>query len=145
MRSLAAVVTLILFTLLTPSSRVQGQDKPTGEKQKIEALIQHVEELKDAKFVRNDAEYDAKAAATFLRRKWKSNEAEIKTAKDFIDKAAWVSSTSGKPYTIRFKGGKEMKSGEYLHAELKKLEKSSDKGEQLKKQFVAQASSFVDE
>jgi len=54
-----------------------------------------------------------------------SNETEIKTAKDFIDKAASVSSTSGKPYLIRVKGSKEVKSGDYLHAELKKLEKSS--------------------
>ena len=28
---------------------------------------------------------------------------------------------SGKAYTIRFKDKKEMKSGEHLHAELKKL------------------------
>ena len=110
-------MTLILLALWTPSSRVEAQDKPAAEKDKIEALIKHIEGLKDTKFVRNDTEYDAATAATFLRRKWKSNEAEIKTAKDFIDKAASVSSTSGKPYLIRVKGSKEVKSGDYLHAE----------------------------
>jgi hypothetical protein len=102
---------------------VQAAEKPKTEKQKIEALIKHVEELKDAKFVRNDTEYDAKTAARFLRGKWEANEDEIKTAKDFVEKAASVSSTTGKPYLIRFKEGKEVKSGEYLLDELKKLEK----------------------
>jgi hypothetical protein len=103
---------------------VHAQDKPTTEKQKIEALIKHVEELKDARFVRNDTEYDAKTAARFLRGKWEANAASIKTAKEFIEKAASVSSTTGKPYLIRFKDGRQIKSGEYLLTELKRLEKS---------------------
>ena len=118
-----ALVVLALIHLVTGPPQ-QPQDKES-EKKKIEALIKHVEELKDAKFVRNDKEYDAKTAGAFLRGKWDAKKAEIKTALDFIDKAASVSSTSGKPYVIRFKDGKETKSAEYLGAELKKLEKSS--------------------
>jgi hypothetical protein len=121
-RILATTVGLALF-LSASLNAVQAQEKPTTEKQKIEALIKHVEELKDAKFVRNDTEYDAKTAARFLRGKWEANEAGIKTAKDFIEKAASVSSTTGKPYMIRRKDGQKMKSAEYLLAELKKLEK----------------------
>lgn len=98
------------------------EEKPATEKQKIEALIKHVEGLKDAVFVRNGSEYSAKNAAKFLRGKWDSNKAKIKTAKDFIEKAASESSTSGKPYLIRFKDGKETKSGAYLTAELRKIE-----------------------
>jgi hypothetical protein len=116
----AGVVVLILG--LGPLV-AQAAEKPKTEKQKIEALIKHVEELTDAKFVRNDSEYDAKTAARFLRGKWEANEDEIKTAKDFVEKAGSVSSTTGKPYLIRFKEGKEVKSGEYLLDELKKLEK----------------------
>ena len=104
-----------------------ADEKNLSEKQKIEALITHIEELKDASFVRNGTEYDAKTAATFLRRKWKSNESAIKTARDFIQKVASVSSTSGKPYMIRRKNGKESKSGEYLLAELKKIEAPAEK------------------
>lgn len=121
-RFLATSVGLTFF-LAIALDRVPGQEKLT-EKQKIEALIKHVEQIKDAKFVRNDTEYDAKTAATFLRRKWEANERDVKTAKDFIEKVASVSSTTGKPYMIRLKDGKEMKSGEYLLGELKKLEKS---------------------
>src|SRR4051812_34506232 len=93
------------------------------EKQKIEALIKHIDELKDAKFIRNGAEHDAKAAAKFMRVKWERADSEIKTARDFIDKLATTSSTSGKPYLIRLKDGKDQKLGEYLTAELKKIEK----------------------
>ena len=103
-------------------------DAPAAEKEKIEVLIKHVEGLTDAKFVRNGQEYDAKTAARFMRGKWDANDDEIKTAKDFIEKAASESSTTGKPYLIRFKDGKEVKSREYLLAELKKLDpKSGDK------------------
>jgi hypothetical protein len=124
-RTLATGVGLALV-LLTTRIPASAQEKPTTEKQKIEALIKHVEEMKDAKFVRNGTEYDAKAAAKFLRGKWEANAATIKTAKDFIEKAASVSTTTGKPYLIRPKSGQEMKSGEYLLAELKKLEKPSE-------------------
>lgn len=114
-----------LLSLSSPAM-LKAQDKKLTEKEKIEALIKHVEELKDAKFVRNDQEYEAKTAARFLRGKWEANEEKIKTAKEFIDQVATASSTTGKPYLIRFKNGKEHKSGAYLHEELKKLEK--DKG-----------------
>jgi hypothetical protein len=96
--------------------------KPLSEKEKIEALIRHVEGLQDAVFVRNGSDYDAKTAGKFLRGKW-DKESAVKTARDFIDKVASVSSTSGKAYLIRFKDGKEVKSGEYLSRELEKLEK----------------------
>src|SRR5215207_4607467 len=99
-----------------------------SEQRKIEALIKHVENLKDAKFVRNGAEHDAKTAVRFLRGKWDANKADIKTATDFIDKAATKSTTTGKPYVIRFKDGKETPSADYLRAELKKLEAGGTKG-----------------
>jgi hypothetical protein len=111
-------VNAIFLALVLTAARGQGP----GDRQKIEGLIKHIEGLKDAKFVRNDTEYDAKTAATFLRRKWQ-RDSSVKTAADFVDKVASVSSTSGKPYLIRFKDGKETKSGDYLRAELKKLDK----------------------
>lgn len=111
--------TAILFGTIT---RLVADENPKSEKEKIEGLIEHIANLQDAKFVRNGAEYDAKTAAKFLRGKWESNASEIKTAADFIEKAASVSSTTGKPYLIRFKDGKETKSGEYLLQQLKRLE-----------------------
>lgn len=112
-----------LLGVVVISTALFADEKPATEKQKIEALIKNIEGLKDAKFVRNDREYDAQAAGKFLRGKWSANESDIKSAVQFIDKAASVSSTTGKPYKIRFKDGKEIKTGDYLRAELKKLDK----------------------
>jgi hypothetical protein len=124
----AAALILLLLPVATPPC-ARADDRPVGEKAKIEALIKHIESLKDAVFVRNGREYDAKTAARFLRGKWDSVEDEVKTAKDFLDKAASVSSTTGQAYLIRFKDGREMKSGDYLLQELKKLEAAPrDKG-----------------
>jgi hypothetical protein len=112
------LVPLILSALLCLSWAAT----PPAEKQKIEALIAKVEGLQDARFIRNGTDYDAKNAAKFLRGKWSANEKEISTAKDFIAKAGTASSTSGKPYLIRFKDGRETACADYLKAELAKLE-----------------------
>ena len=89
------------MTLVTVSF-VHAQNLSAAEKQKIEALIKQVGELKDAKFVRNGSIYEPAIAVRFLRGKWDTKEAEVKTVRDFIDKVATKSGTSGKPYLIRF-------------------------------------------
>ena len=117
------LILIFAFTLASGGlSFVQAQTLPNSEKQKIEALIKQVANLKDAKFVRNGSAYNADSAATFLRRKWEANESEVKTARDFIDKVASFSGTSGKPYLIRFKDGGEIKSRDFLLAQLKNLD-----------------------
>jgi hypothetical protein len=114
----------LLITLLvvgkSATSRAAGISE--AEKAKIEALLAVIAGLPDAEFVRNGKTYDAKTAATFLRRKWGANEDDIATATDFISKAATGSGTTGKPYLIKKKDGTEVKCGEFLTAELKKLE-----------------------
>lgn len=121
-RTLVAAIVVIVSAW----SRGGCADEPRTETQKIEALISHIEELKDAKFVRNGVEYDSKTAAEFLRSKWKTHKKEIKTAEDFIEKAASRSSTSGKPYLIRRKDGGETPSGEYLKKRLEAMEVQRD-------------------
>src|SRR5262249_30034719 len=95
----------------------------SSETQKIETLIQHVAEMNDAEFIRNGSAYSSTAAAKFLRLKWRANHSEVKTARDFIDKVASGSGTSGKPYMIRFKDGSVVESRDFLLAVLEKLEK----------------------
>ena len=117
-------LTLLLAFVLAGSglSMVQAQILPSPEKQKIETLIKQVANLKDAKFLRNGSAYNADSAAVFLRRKWEANASEVKTARDFIDKVASFSGTSGKPYLIRFNDGEKIKSRDFLLAQLKKLD-----------------------
>ena len=109
-----------IFAVILPSF-VRAQSGPATERQKIEALIEQLGNLKDAKFVRNGSTYEAATAIRFLRRKWEANDAKVKTARDFIDKIASVSSSSEKPYLIRFKDGREINSREYLNSALDKI------------------------
>jgi len=122
MRFSKFVIFLVLALGLASSSFVHAQALLTAERQKIEALIRYVGGLKDAQFVRNGSSYEVSTAVRFLRGKWEANDAQVKTARDFIDKVASFSGTSGKPYLIRFKDGKEIPSREFLAAELRKME-----------------------
>ncbi len=99
--------------------------QPMDDKAKIEALLSHVGSLTGAVFIRNGTEYDAATAVKFLRRKWQANQAEIKTAPDFIKKAASFSSTTGKPYLIRLSDGVATPCAAYLTKQLGLLEASS--------------------
>ena len=113
-----ALVSLLLFG----SQFAHAAFASAGETQKIEALIRDVRNLKDATFIRNGSAYNSKSAAIFLRRKWQANQPEVRTARDFIDKVASFSGTSGKAYLIRFKDGTEIHSRDFLMARLKTLE-----------------------
>jgi len=121
-----SAIMLLVIALVVPLG-VPAAEKPATEKEKIEALIRNIENLKGATFIRNNSDYDAKTAAKFLRGKWRAHEKEVKTATDFIDKVATVSGTSGKPYMIRFKDARDVKCADYLKDELKKLEKDKPK------------------
>ncbi len=112
-----ALIVAALFPLT-----VLAQSSPAPEKQKIETLIKEVGDLKDAKFIRNGWTYDVSTATRFLRGKWEANDTAVITARDFIDRVASVSGTSGKPYLIHFNDGREVKSRDFLLAELKKIE-----------------------
>ena len=115
-------LTVMFFLLLAAPSFLHAQNLPAAEKQKIEALIKQIGALKDAKFIRNGSTYEPATAVRFLRGKWDANASGVESARDFIDKIASMSGTSGKPYLIRFKDGKEIHSREFLLGELKKIE-----------------------
>jgi hypothetical protein len=120
--TLTSLTRPLLSVILLITVATHAQTLPTTERQKIEALIKYVGGLKDAHFIRNGSSYDVSTAVRFLRGKWESNDAQVKTARDFIEKVASVSGTSGKPYLIRLKDGKEIPSREFLAAELQKIE-----------------------
>ena len=112
-----SILAIIFVGLANAAQKLSGP-----EKQKIEALIQAVESLKEARFVRNGSAYSADSAGYFLRRKWQANESNVGTARDFIDNVASFSGTSGKPYLIRFKDGAEIPSREFLLGVLARLD-----------------------
>ncbi len=93
-----------------------ASDIPRAQREAIEAVLAHVAALKDSSFIRNGKAYDAAAAATFLRRKWESRAGSVTNVADFIARIASESSTSGKPYRIRFADGRETDCGAYLES-----------------------------
>jgi hypothetical protein len=121
-RAFVGLSLVLFFLAAVDPTMLIAQSLPLAEKQKIETLIKQVGDLKDATFVRNGSSYRADNAVTFLRLKWQANDARVKTARDFIDKVASFSGTSGRPYLIRFKDGKEIKSQDFFLAELKRIE-----------------------
>ena len=125
MRSLRTVVTGCGVLLVVMALAGHAAELPASEQRKIEALIQHVETLTEAVFMRNNQAYPAKTVAQCLRGKWRGTLDDITTAQDFIAKVASVSSTTGQPYRIRFPDGHEVLSGDYLRTVLQQLEQPS--------------------
>lgn len=112
---------LLLFVLLGTVSLAATAVTPTASVQ-IDGLLASIGGLRDAVFVRNGSEYDAVTAEKFLRAKWARRREQIHSAAEFIEQVASVSSTSGQPYRIRFKDGREVTSSDFLRAELARLE-----------------------
>lgn len=86
-RNMSRLTVLLLALLVTPSF-LHAQNLPACEKLKIEALLKHVGDLKDATFIRNASSYEPATAVRFLRGKWDANKTEVRTARDLIDKVA---------------------------------------------------------
>lgn len=94
---------------------------PVEEAARIEALIDAVQRMAGAAFIRNGRAYDSATAAEFLRRKWQARASQIASAEDFIEKAASVSSTSGRPYIIRLEDGREILCSAFLRNTLEAI------------------------
>ncbi len=77
-------------------------------------------EQSGCEFFRNGTWYDAPQAQAHLRGKFDvlSASDQIKTAEDFIEKAASNSSMSGRPYQIRCDGAAAMSTNQWFSAAL---------------------------
>jgi len=115
-------IILCAAALALPLSATAGE-RSVKEAEKIEALIAAVEHQTDAAFIRNNQAYDSTVAAEFLRRKWRAQTFRVGSAEDFIEKVGSFSSTSGRPYLIRFRDGREIACSVFLRAELAKLQR----------------------
>lgn len=112
------VLILLAWLWLAP---VQAATPPR-EAARIEALIASLDELGDARFLRNGKAHSASEAASHLRLKWKNAGKRVRTAEDFIRYLATGSSITGRPYRIRFADGREQASADYFRAQLKRID-----------------------
>ncbi|MBT8370704.1 MAG: DUF5329 domain-containing protein [Deltaproteobacteria bacterium] len=81
--------------------------------QTINYLLAFVENS-ECKFIRNDKEHSAENAAAHMRKKYQYFKDKIKTPEDFIRLAATKSLITNKPYLVRLKNGKLVKSETWL-------------------------------
>lgn len=116
---------LSIFALVLVIGTAAAAPSPV-EARKIGHLIAAVEQLRDAKFIRNGTAYDAGKAADHLRLKLREAGDRIQNAEDFIRLCASRSSVSGKPYEIVFEDGRRLTSEAFLSAKLKELQSSYD-------------------
>jgi hypothetical protein len=136
---------VLLFTLINVSVALNtsalADDKPQElkevkdkelEEKKISYLLDKVEQS-GATFIRNGDEHPAKKARKHLEHKmnmarkmfWFFGPSKPISARDFIDKIAAASSTTGKPYQIRTTDGKTYTTKEWLDRHLKEFQQSS--------------------
>ena len=92
------------------------------EQARIDRLIEAVSQNKQARFIRNGSEYASDDAAVFLRRKLEAFGSRVKTVHDFIEQIASKSSTTGEVYKVKLSDGRVMPSGDFLRAELARIE-----------------------
>ena len=121
----ALLTALVVQTALAASEPAVA---PLSDAEKIDALIRAVEARKDLQFVRLDVVHSAGEAAGLLRIKLAFAGSRVKTVGDFIDHVATRSSTTGKPYFVRYPDGREVTSAEFLREELKRIESEPTAG-----------------
>lgn len=115
------LLSLIFCVVAVPG--VHADVTPASEAQRIEYLIRSVEQLSHAKFIRNGAAHDTRAAADHLRLKLRNAGGRCNTADDFIRLCGSRSSISGQPYHIRLADGTLMTSEAFLRAKLEELDR----------------------
>lgn len=104
---------------------------PLNDEQKIQKLLESVE-TSGLTFVRNGKEYDSKKARSHMEYKYKYvkdgfffwQKGQKVTVRDFIDKLASESSTTGKKYFIKTKAGTLVPTRDWLNNKLKEIESS---------------------
>ena len=111
-----------------PSQKQPQKQQEQLEKQKIQFLLQEIEQIQ-AVFIRNGQEHDPKMARKHLERKlkyaqtrfWFFTSSKPVLAQDFISQIASKSSTSGKIYQIKFPDGRTLPTGDWLEEKLKEF------------------------
>lgn len=113
------VMFALLLALLMPiAASAQG----LTETRKIEMLIDSVEHLPGAVFIRNGGEHNSVEAASHMRMKWKYAGRRVHNARDFIRLCASESTLTHTKYRIRLANGSTVESGKWLTERLQQIE-----------------------
>jgi len=106
---------IVFIIMMMFNTAVSAPDNIEAEK--IEFLISSVENLEDAKFIRNGTEHGSREAGEHLRMKLKKAGNHIENADDFI-KICSGSYITGKPYLIKFSDGRILEAEKFFQVKL---------------------------
>lgn len=110
-----ARIALAVFLLLVSGP---GRGEPTGSvDQTVQHLIGYVSGS-GLTFIRNTSEYAPDQAAEHMNRKYQHFRDDIETPGDFIKLCATKSLLSGQPYLVVDDQGKQLRTSDWLRAEL---------------------------
>jgi Family of unknown function (DUF5329) len=123
MKSLRSFTLSVLLGLFVLPGVAQALD--SAEEHKVDALIHLVGSMREEKFIRNGKEYDTAKAVELIKYKYNKEKPSLKNAREFIEKCAAKSNTTGMPYQIKFPTGKIQNSEEFLKEKLADIEKHS--------------------
>jgi len=113
--ALPGAVTLAVLFLLTPCL-LRGEQIDTVDNT-VMHLISHVSGS-GLTFIRNADTHTSVEAAEHMNNKYRHFKADIKTAEDFIERCANRSLLSGKHYLVINEQGEQVRTSEWLEAEL---------------------------
>ncbi len=107
---------------VTPGEGAKKKRAPLSEKEKIQALLKHVEKS-GLIFVRNGTEHPAPKAREHMEYKLSRAGNRVQTARQFIDMIATKSYLSGEYYYVKYPDGKMVRTCDFLNRKLAQLEK----------------------
>jgi hypothetical protein len=118
-RGAAILRVLLALVALSLGVAAKAADLSPDAKREVDHLLDHLGQS-GCEFNRNGTWYGAAAARSHLQMKLEhlSRRGLVSTAEEFIDRAASVSSVSGKPYQVRCGGGEAVPSKQWFQAEL---------------------------
>jgi hypothetical protein len=119
MRLAAPLVLVVTAMVALNTMPAAAAAPPSVAEVEINYLLGLIEQS-GCEFFRNGTWYDAPQAQAHLRAKYDALAAsnQIKTAEDFIEKAASNSSMSGRPYQIRCDAGVAISTNQWFSAAL---------------------------
>ena len=110
-----ATVSLTVLFLLLPCPLRGEQSNPVDST--VRHLIRHVSES-GLIFIRNADRHTSSEAAEHMNKKYGHYRRDIETAEDFIELCASRSLLSGQPYFVINEQGEQIRTSEWLQAEL---------------------------
>ncbi len=126
-RSVCAAVWFTVLSLFTVSG-VFATEPPPAVQAEVAQLLNQIDNS-GCQFYRNGSWHDAHKARSHLELKYRylCSKGQVTCTEDVIDKAASVSSMSGKPYQIKCGEAAPVLSADWLKTELKRIRSQGNK------------------